>query len=254
MLYGLYLSAAGVLTCQHRMEVISNNLANVQTPAFKPDVALFKQRLAELYEDGLSRRYAAPVADGTGGGLFVAPTRSKFTPAPLEQTNRDLDIGISGSGFFVVGGQDGRHFYTRDGRMRINQRGELVMQFADRPFLSVDGEPIVVSPTAKLRIAADGSVYQNGSKVATLAMVDFADRTGLAKAGSGLFENRGGQRPRPASGRIHQGFLEDSATQPTTELVEMIQASRQLEANAMMIRYQDSTLAMAVGQLARLTG
>src|SRR5690606_21363941 len=137
--YGLYLSAAGVLTNMHRTDVHANNLANVATTGFKPDFAVIRQRLPERLEDNIADVPAHELLERLGGGVLVDPTRSDFTQGRLETSDQPLDLALQGDGFFVVdsgrGEDDERLRLSRDGRFTIDARGTLVR--------STDGLPVL---------------------------------------------------------------------------------------------------------------
>ena len=113
MNYGLYVSAAGALANSYRQDVVANNLANVDTVAFKRDMALFKGRRTESSQRG-GQRYSNSLLEQLGGGLFALPTHTDFSPGSLKTTGNPYDFALAGSGFFQVKNQD-QIQYTRYG-------------------------------------------------------------------------------------------------------------------------------------------
>src|SRR6478609_8545474 len=105
MIYGLYLSASGVISSSHKQDVIANNLANAETAGFKRDVPQFQQRLSEV-----EQRRASAMQSGwsdsnlanIGGGLFVMPNSPDLSQGSMESTSSPLDVAIDGEGYFAV--------------------------------------------------------------------------------------------------------------------------------------------------------
>src|SRR5438105_2371537 len=119
MIYGLYLSATGVLANSYRQDVIANNLANSETVGFKKDLALFQQRGTEAQERGTPDE-SSRLLEGLGGGLLAAPTSMDLSQGDLEHTGNPLDVGLEGPGFFAVKESDGATRLTRDGRFMLD--------------------------------------------------------------------------------------------------------------------------------------
>jgi flagellar basal-body rod protein FlgF len=251
MIYGLYLSAAGVKANTHRQDVIANNLANTETVGFKRDITLFQQRLTEaqmLREPGASH----PALEGIGGSLRVLPTRVDTTPGEAEHTGNPLDVAVHGQGFFRV--LDGnQHRLTRDGRFMIDREGHLILANGKgQRVLDDGGAPIRLDPHQPARIESDGRINQEGQTVARLGLVDVPDASRLEKAGGNLLAYPEMARLRPAEPTLRSGFLERANVDPTTELTLLLQTQRLLEANANLIRYQDQTLARLVNDVGRI--
>ena len=101
MIYGLYLSAAGVVSSSYRQDVIANNLANSETVGFKRDLPLFQERLTEA-QQRRGGSHSDPLMEGLGGGLLASPTLVDNRAGDLEHTGAPLDVAIQGDGFFAV--------------------------------------------------------------------------------------------------------------------------------------------------------
>src|SRR5205809_916462 len=125
MIYGLYLSATGVMASSYRQDVIANNLANSETVGFKRHLATFQQRPVESQSSGRPD-LSDPMLDNLGGGFLVSPTQIDATQGDLENTGNNLDAAIFGKGFFAVG--DSTHTQlTRAGQFMLNQDGDMIM-------------------------------------------------------------------------------------------------------------------------------
>lgn len=251
MIYGLYLSSAGMITQRHRLDVIANNLANVNTTSFKRDVAAFRTRAPESHASGGGLQWRAPVLDGQGGGTFVGPSFTEFAPGEVEVTGRALDVYLKGPGLLPVAGDDGQVAYTRDGRLTIDGQDQLVLAATGRPVLGATGAPITIDRTRPTTISPAGEIKQDGETVALLSVAVFDDPTALRKVGENLYANPSGAEPVSARADVVAGALEKSTVSPVEELAGMIEAQRAYEANAAVVRLQDQTLGDVINTLPR---
>ena len=251
MIYGLYLSATGIMTNAYRQDVIANNLANSETIGFKRDVASFKQRLTELQECRPAATWSDPILEGLGGGLLALPNHIDFAQGPIEQTGAPLDAAIEGDGFFAIDDK-GQTRLTRDGRFGVSRDGLLIIPDGQK-VLDEKGRPIRLAPDAPATIDKSGQVSQSGEVVGRIGLFNVSDPTALTKTGGNLLAYPDGTQLAAASGTIHSGFLEHSNIDPTTELSELMDTQRQLEANANMIRAQDATLQRLVNDVGKIS-
>jgi flagellar basal-body rod protein FlgF len=251
MVYGLWQSAAGLQVQEYRQAIIANNLANADTPGFKADRIAFQERLNAATARG-DTRARNPVLDRMTGGLLETSVYTDFTQGSIVPSNNPLDLAIDGDGFLTVQTKDGSR-YTRDGRLAMTAEGLLVHAASGRPVLGTDGQTIVVDPTAgkPVRVDDTGEVRQGERIAGRLALVDFADRKRIDKAGENLFSSDG-QKPVEGRGRIRQSAYETSSVEPASVLVDLISASRAYEANAKLIALQDDSLSRVVNELGRV--
>jgi flagellar basal body rod protein FlgG len=254
MIYGLYLSATGVMTSSYRQDVIANNIANAETTGFKRDLALFQERRTELRERGLPPGRSNPMLEALGGGVFASPTLVDRTQGELESTGRGLDVAIVGPGYYQVRNGDKTNL-TRDGRLSINQRGNLALENNENfEVLDPTGKPIAVDPRIPPNVDAQGVVTQNGKPVGRVAVVDVADPRQLVKSGGNMLAYADEKQIRPATGALLRSeFQERANLDPSTELTSLMEAQRQLEANANMIKYQDQMLAKLVNEVGKIS-
>jgi flagellar basal body rod protein FlgG len=255
MIYGLYLSASGVTANSHRQDVISNNIANVETIGFRRALASFQERPLEHVEDP-SARDRDPRFDRLSGGLFVSPTRLDLSQAPLEQTENPLDLALRGDGFFAVRTADGSTRLTRDGRFLLDREGFVVTADSNQTrLLDVDRNPIQLEGfnAGDLVIDPTGAIRAAGSDVllATIGVVALPRGGVPLPQGGSLLIPPGGRLP-PSDATVHSGYLERSNVDPAVEVVRLMEAQRQLDANANMIRYQDQTLARLVSEVGKI--
>ena len=184
MPYGLYLSAEGAYVQSRRLDVLANNMANVSTPGFKRNVALFQSRFAEAVQQGQAMP-GTRALDDVGGGVKVMATATDFSQGPLSPSKNDTDMAVNGDAFFVVrhGNKD---LLTRAGNFLVTAAGRIVTQDGN-PVLSVDGNPIDLDPDAgPWQLTPDGQISQGGEAVA-MALVRPRSYGDLAKVGENLF-------------------------------------------------------------------
>ena len=251
MLYGMYISAAGAMANSYKQDVVANNLANVDTTAFKKDLALFRARPTEAALNG-SRRFSDALLEKTGGGIFALPTHTDFSQASLEKTDSPYDVALIDKGFFQVQAGD-ETLYTRDGRFMTAEDGTTLVTAAGQlPVLNSDGEIISLLPGIEPVIDSNGYISQNGQMIDRLGVVNFDDTKQLAKKGSNMYQ-ADASLAQTVDTRMRQGYTENSSVNALDELTEMIKAQRAFQSNVMMMKIQDQTLASAVGKLGVIT-
>lgn len=256
MIYGLYLSASGVMSSSHKQDVIANNLANAETAGFKRDLPLFQQRLTEAQAARLGqgrRGWSDPLLEEMGGGLLIARQQVDTSPGTLEHTSSPLDLSIQGEGYFAVrsassgtgpAASASAVALTRNGQFMVDGQGYLVLG-TDRGqrVLDINRQPIRIAPDGgPVRIGGDGAITQSGESIGQVGVFDVNDKTKLQKLGGTLLGYSDPAGIRRSNSQVQPEFLERSNVEPTMELGELMKSQRQLEANAQMIRYQDQTL------------
>jgi flagellar basal body rod protein FlgG len=241
---GIYSSAAGGFLQQMRMDVLANNLANVDTPGYKPDVFMARLREAEAVEDG-PRTWSNSLLDRMGGGVFAHKTTTDFRPGPIELTGNPLHMAIHGKGFFTVRGSDGQTFLTRAGDFARAADGRLVTANGRHEVLNDGGSPIVIEgSTANLRVLPDGTIVRGNVPVDRVGLRDVPEnaRGQLRKAGENLYRFFGQGQLTPAEGSVESGAVEGAAVNPATEMVSMIEASRRFEFNMRLLQFHDQMM------------
>jgi flagellar basal-body rod protein FlgG len=251
MIYGLWQSAAGLQALEYRQAIIANNLANAETPGFKPDRIAFQDRLNAATAGG-DLRARHPVLDTMSGGLFETPVYTDFRQGSIVPSNNTFDLAVDGDGFFALQTPDGLR-YTRDGRMIMGRGGSLVHAASGAAVLDAEGQTILLDPssTEPTKIDATGRIRQGRAVVGRVGLVDFADKQQLDKTGENLYD-AGGAKPTVATGQIRQHAYEASGIQPVESLVQMIDATRAYEMNARLITMQDDSLGQTVNELGRI--
>jgi len=243
MLYGLYLSAAGLQVQERQQDMIAHHLANGQTNGFKRDLAIVQSRANAVHEDSAMVPYRVPVLEDQGGGVFLRGNGVDLTQSALKTSPNWHDLALEGRGFFVLSGESPT--LTRDGGFMVNDQGGLIHAASGRAVLGEDGEPIVLDlALGAVSVDRAGQIVQNDGAVAKLKLVDINDHRQLVKMGQNLLTVRdaGVLVPMGEGTRVLERQLEMSGVNPMVELVNMISGQRTFDANAKMISLQDMTL------------
>ncbi len=233
------------------MEVISNNLANVNTTGYKKSKIEFQDLLYET-----TRTPGAEQGNGNilptglqiGHGSRAVATPKVFTEGELTQTGERLDVAIQGDGFFQVQMTDGTLAYTRDGALKTSSTGQITTSDG----LPVQGgfQPIPVGTTG-ITISPDGDVSTTGSNSSNfqVTLVRFANPAGLQPIGRNLYaETAASGTPETGTpnqtgfGSLQQGYLEKSNVKVVEEMVNMIVAQRAYEVNSKAVQAADEMM------------
>lgn len=240
----IYQAAAGAMIQQMRLEMISNNLANVNTAGYKEDTPVFRLNTAEsLAEEDTPAASLQPYAP-------PMTARINFSPGPLIQTGNALDIAIVGKGFYEVQTPDGPR-YTRNGNFTVNNEG-LLSTTEGWPVMGQGGELTIDG--SRIEVNDQGDVYVDGEQVGTLRVVDFPDANVLKKAGNSLFASQGNMPGQPLEeGQAHtaQGFVESSNVDAIKTMTEMIETIRVFESYQRIIRTADEATEKTVNEVGR---
>ena len=235
MANGVFVAAQGAAVQAKRMEVLSNNIANVDTVGFKPEVILAQTGGTEVAQRGYD--YGENNFSEIGSSVFLAGTPTNHTQGTLNVTGRNLDFALQGEGFFVIE-RDGEQFLTRAGNFDLNSLGQLTTDRGE-PVLDAGGGPITLNPNDPWTLSGNGQIQQAGNTI-DLAIVKPQSLGDLVKVGSNLFRPLADvQALAPEERMTAQGYLESSGMNPVSGMMEMISASRAFEANVHMIQNQD---------------
>ncbi|MDF2878342.1 MAG: flgF [Clostridia bacterium] len=255
MVRGLYTAATGMNVQAKKMDIISNDLANVNTTGYKKDtavVASFPQVLASRLNDVQNHIPNNGVVGGMSLGARIDEIYTNFTQGSVIKTDGMVDLAIQGDGFFAVQTPTDT-LYTRDGNFSINQTGDMVTK-EGYYVLSQEGLPITLGEDflangGQVVVKESGEVYRGAEFVDTIALVRFEDNATLQKAADNLYQSEG--QGIPFQGSMIQGFLESSNVNSVTAMVDMITVSRAYEANQKVIQTQDTILGKAVNEIGR---
>jgi flagellar basal-body rod protein FlgG len=246
------IAATGMLAQQLNVEVISNNIANLNTTGFKRQRAEFQDL---LYQN--QRRAGAassdqgtivPVGVQIGIGTKAAAVYRITEQGNLLKTDNTLDVAIQGKGFFQVKQPDGTTAYTRAGSFQLSNTGEIVTAdgLVVNPGLTIPADTVSVSVNASGQVLAQVSGQTQTQTVGQLELANFPNEAGLHNIGSNLLvETAASGSPvqgAPASigfGSLQQGFLETSNVNVVSEITNLITAQRAYEMNSKVIQVSD---------------
>ncbi|QEM83815.1 flagellar basal-body rod protein FlgG [Halomonas binhaiensis] len=255
MIKSLWSAKTGLEAQQVKLDVISNNLANVSTNGFKQSRAVFEDLLYQnLRQPGAQNNVQDRLPSGMQIGTGVRPvaTERLHTQGSLEETQNSRDLAINGKGFFQVVMPDGSTAYTRDGSFQLDENGQVV---------TANGyplEPAIIVPDNALSVSIgeDGivSVTEPGTsetnEVGQISLSTFINPTGLEAIGGNLYVETSSSGPRNESipgmngaGRLLQGYVETSNVNVVEEMVSMIQTQRAYEINSKAVQTSDEMLA-----------
>jgi flagellar basal-body rod protein FlgF len=250
MYYGLYMSAAGAHAQSSKVEVLSNNLANVNTVGFKRELALLHARQSEAIERGVASRGTGAIED-VGGGVRMNSTFTDYSPGTMQLTHIPSDLAIDAPGAFFQVERGGQTLLTRAGNFHVSNEGRLVTTKGES-VLASDGEPIQLDPNLPVNFIAGGVVEQAGNRV-ELALVRPKNLLGVSKVGENYFTADRTADVAPAEDRkVRSGYLEMSAVNPVEEMVELITASRAYEANVRIIQQHDTATSELIGRMLKV--
>lgn len=247
MLRALSTAATGMIGQQNYLDVISNNIANVNTTGFKKSRLEFQDMLSQTVKAPgamMNQGTFQPVGVDYGLGVKTSATTRIFSQGTAVSTDRDLDIEIEGEGFLQVMKSDGTLAYTRDGSLQLDPNG----QFCTSDGYLIQPQITIPSDTTEIDITEDGNVsVTRGSDttqtiVGTLQLVRFQNPSGLLSIGHNMYvETSASGTPvqdapgQNGMGTIQQNFLEGSNVQVVQELIGLIKAERAFESNSKII-------------------
>lgn len=252
----LQIAATGMAAQQMRVDVISNNIANMSTAAYRPRVAEFSDlAYQQVVTPGTITSQTGnlvPAGIQLGTGVRPSTVSMEITQGSLRSTGSELDIAIDGAGFLEVTLPSGDTAFTRDGKLNRSAEGEVVtndgLPLADGIVLPADATRVSISRDGQVT-AYFGNQVQ-GQPVGTINLVQFVNEKGLEAVGDNLFRETeasgNANRLLPGSegiGVLRQGYLEDSGVDVVSEISELIEAQRGYELNSKVITASDEMLA-----------
>ncbi len=238
MLEGMYAAASGMEAQQQQLDSVGNNLANLSTTGYKAERTGFRDLLYNQVN-------IAGTTTSLGAGAAAQTIGSDQSQGAIQSTGNPLDLAIEGSGYFTVKRSGGAVALTRDGAFEVNARGQLTTaegDLLDPPIVLPKG----TSPS-EVAIGPDGTVHAAGRTIGRIALVTVAapDRM-LADGGSLFSPTAASGATRPVAGSaIHQGALEGSNVETSTEMVQMVSAQRNYQLESSAIQTENQMLSIA---------
>ncbi len=251
----------GAMTCEHRLNITANNLANANTTGYKRDTLAFKDVFVPYAHDKIME----PVLAVRDKKLFpppvhiaktrIAEEQIQFEQGGLKQTGSPLDVAIRGDGFFKIQTEDGTQFYSRNGNFHRNADGQLVNARGDA--VLAGGAAVEIPPNAEqVEFGPSGQVYADGVNLGQLDLVSFEDLQSLEKVGRNYYQLKEGVNAaeiQPQDAELAQGYLESSNVNVVTAMVDMIETQRAFEAYGKVITTTNETDKNAITRVGRAT-
>jgi len=247
MIRGLYTAGTAMLSNMKKMDVITNNMANVNTTGFKEDSLVtrsFDEILIERLNDP-SVVFTSNEVGPLGTGVHVDMVYTKYEQGSLNQTDVSTDFSINGDGFFVVNTEDGER-YTREGAFKIN---------SDRILVNSDGYPVmgengeIYLNSSDFEVKSGGEIFINGEYIDKIRVLNFNSED-MRKDGNNLYYSLSQGFQSNAS--VMQGYLEGSNVDLARGMVDMIEVYRNYESNQRVIKMIDETIGKAVNELGKI--
>ena len=251
-------AATGMAAQQLNVEVISNNIANMNTVGFKRQRAEFSdllyQDMAKAGAQTSDTGTIAPTGIQIGSGVKTGSVYRITSQGSLTQTNNQLDVAIQGRGYLQVQLPSGETAYTRAGNLSVNNSGQLVTdqgyQVLPQITVPTDATAITISQSGQVQVTTPTSTTP--AQVGQLQLATFINEAGLEAQGDNLFLVSGASGPAvvgnpgaPGFGTLMQGYTEASNVDAVTEITSLISAQRAYEMNSKVITTADQMLATA---------
>ena len=267
----LWPAVSGAVARDMQVEVISNNLANVNTNGFKKDAVDFREYLSKNEKEGdlaadiprspIKDKDLYPLDGRDQSFVIVNGTHTSFKTGGMKVTDNPLDLALSGPGFLEISTPSGVR-YTKAGSLKMSPDGRLVTS---------EGHPVLAKgvpgsdPASRfiqlsgrdgaIHIAENGEIYAGDDLVAPVSLVEFGDLKTIRKTGSLYFENKNaiGNPPQAAvATAVKQGMLETSNVNPVEEISNLIRANRMFEQDLKAMKTVNEMLQREVNDVGKL--
>jgi flagellar basal-body rod protein FlgF len=234
----LIIALSRQMASRDQVESIANNIANMNTAAFKGERTVFNKYLTP---DMGQQQITFP--------KYVGIHR-ETQAGPINATGNPLDVALRGDGFMVIQTQTGPRF-TRDGHFNINAQGQIV-NGRSQAVLGDNDQPIVIPQgTAEISIDANGNISADNQKIGKFKLVKFDNLQRLQRAGDGLYTTDAPALPTD-NVDVLQGSLEGANVQPILEITRMIEASRIYQSSKKVIDSEDERIRSAIQRLGKV--
>lgn len=261
MMRALWTASSGMKAMQFNVDTISNNLANVNTYAFKKEKAEFEDLLYVTMERAyMMENQGRPVNLQVGHGVVARAVSRDFTGGSLQQTENPLDFAILGNAFFSIRYADQNIYYTRDGsfKLSVTEDGNMLTTSRGYPVLDENGEPVYFNyPLEQMVVSEQGDVSyrdEDGFTIPTgqrIGLFKFNNPQGLESMGGNMYSENSASGFATFDNELgepsilRQGYLESSNVQVVEEMVNLITAQRAYELNSKAITTADEMMGMA---------
>ena len=256
-------AATGMAAQQLNVEVISNNIANMNTVGFKRQRAEFSDLLYQDLEKAGAQSSDAgtvvPTGIQVGSGVKTGSIYRITSQGSMTQTSNQLDVAIQGRGYLQVQMPSGETAYTRAGNLSVNNTGQIVTdqgyQVLPQITIPTDATDIAISQSGQVQVTQPTSTTP--SQVGQLQLATFVNEAGLQADGDNLFTVSGASGPAvvgnpgaPGFGTVMQGYTEASNVDAVTEITSLISAQRAYEMNSKVVQAADQ-MSQTITQMSR---
>lgn len=251
-------AATGMAAQQMNVEVISNNIANMNTVAFKRQRAEFQDLLYQTFAaagtQSSDQGTIVPTGVQVGAGVKAGAVYRVETQGALTRTDNQYDLAIDGRGYFQVLTPSGENAYTRAGNFSINDQGQLVTQdgYQIQPAITIPGDAVSVSVSKSGQVEVTQAGQTAPSVVGVIELATFVNEGGLSAQGANLLKETAasgaptsGTPGSAGIGSLVQGYTEASNVDAVAEITALIIAQRAYEMNSKVISTADNMLATA---------
>ena len=240
----LYVALSHQMAMQRQLDIIANNIANANTTAFRNESVLFEEFLVNT--DPATTDIGNQIAFVQDRGVVRNLAEGEFT-----RTENELDVAISGKGYFQVVDPDGNIFYTRNGHFHMDQTGQIV-NTKGYPVLDAFGKPLTVNLNdSTINIANDGTVTAASGRRGRIGVVRFDNEQDMESVGDSLFKTS--QTPTPTEKvKIVSGMLEGSNVEPVIELTKMVDVLRSYQSTAKLLETYEDLERKSIQQVGKL--
>jgi flagellar basal-body rod protein FlgG len=251
MIDALYIAASGLRSEQKQIDVISNNVANMQTPGFKRSRVNFADVAGTALPAAIATDTPARAAEPMPGGTRISSTVAEFDAGELKPSGNPLDLAINGAGLFELELDNGTMAYTRDGQFRLDGEGTLrTMQgarLANAPQIPLEATEVRVSSAGEISVLMPGDTERTVLGSVELAVFGAADAlqsvgdnryTATLAAGAPTYAVPG----EAGSGKLQQGYVEMANVQMIEEMSSLVMAQRAYQLNARVLQAADQVL------------
>lgn len=273
MFRGFYTAASGMLAQQRRTEMLTNNMANANTPGFKEDTSTlrsFPEMLLQRFDKTAPATAVSTPIGSLNTGVYMQEAIPKFIQGDMQETGNKTDMalvdllmptdsvnGLKGSVFFTVKDKNGQTRYTRDGNFTLDAKGYLTT--GDGSYiLDASGNPIQLS-SDQFTLSENGQITGANGEQAQLGIAFASNPQQLIKEGSGLYRTENGTALPNASNqagvqfKLQQGFLERSNVDVSRAMTDMLTAYRTFEANQKILQAYDRSMDKAVNEVGKIS-
>ncbi|MED3661398.1 flagellar hook-basal body protein [Ureibacillus sp. FSL K6-8385] len=272
MFKGIYTAASGMLAQQRKTEILTNNMANANTPGYKAEqtsIRSFPEMLMSAIGDtnvpvkkGLKLGQIRPVGN-LSTGIYLQETMPNFNQGAVYETEFNTDFALidgelpAGSSiFFRLSHPNGGEAYTRNGNFTLDGQGYLVT--GDGYYVLSDTGARIQLPSEDFQVTEDGSVYVGNRRIARIGVAFAQNANRLVKEDNGLFRTENGQALPSAYGRanvtfgLKQRHLEGSNVDAAQSMAELLTAYRAFEANQKVVQAYDRSMDKAVNEIGKV--